>query len=77
MNREQLIRHNKRLQSAQEVCAMLKPKYDASICLFDRTVVMIKSIDEKHFSVLCAKYRCSGYYNGQTQTAIITNFWEY
>lgn len=66
-----------RIEQAQVVCAMLKPRYKAQICHFDPTAVEVVGITDKEHSALCRKLHCSGHYSEILHTGFLTNFGEY
>ncbi len=68
---------NEREQRAYGVVSLLKAKYKVEVCPFDRTAIIVSPITEKQFSALCRELHCSGTYNEERQTAILTNFGMY
>ena len=43
----------------------------------DHAAITVFGITEKQFSALCGELHCSGTYNEERQTAILTNFGVY
>ena len=73
MNRRQ----NEKERKTYEVLNRLKPKYQVDICRFDHAAIAVFGITEKRFSALCRDLHCSGTYNAERQTAVLTNFGMY
>ena len=68
---------NERKRKTYEVFNRLKTKYQVDICRFDHAAITVFGITEKQFSALCGELHCSGTYNEERQTAILTNFGVY
>lgn len=69
-------KYNERIEKAQIACASLS-KYNATICEYDRTAVIVPDITEKQLHQLCAELHCSGFYAEKVKSGIITNFGMY
>ena len=70
-------RYKLRKEQAQNICALLKSSYNASICEYDPTTVVVAGITDKQHTDLCRELKCSGFYSDETQTGFFTNFSEY
>lgn len=73
MNRQQ----NEKERKTYEVLNRLKTHYRVEICRFDHAAIVVLGITEKQLSGLCRELQCSGAYNEERQTAILTNFGMY
>lgn len=76
MNIDYNKRHQERIEKAQNICTYLS-KYNASICKYDRTAVIVSDITERKLEQLCKELQCSGIYLESTQSGILTNFGMY
>ena len=68
---------NEKERRTYEILKRLKTKYRVEICRFDHTAITVFGITEKRFSALCRELHCSGTYNEERQTVILTNFGMY
>ena len=70
-------KYKERIEQARMICAQLIPQYNASICDFDPTTVIVFNITDKQHSALCRKMCCSGFYSEACHAGFLTNFGYY
>jgi aromatic ring-cleaving dioxygenase len=68
--------YSQRINVAERNRALLSKKYEATICPYDRTALMV-ACNEKQFDTICRELHCSGIYSEKKGAGIIINFGEY